>query len=639
MASIDIELDDDFVPPSVESQLDYEDDFDNHNSSQDSSHNEIDNLIENLSDEIRGGNSDATDDNSINSDEETNEPERAGENNRDIESDHSDVVDAEDLAVDRDNLEGNNDDPATLFDLLNKDPEWSETFQETHVKQFQGSRRCKLPHEMDTATSTPLDYFKLFISDTVLEKICTNTNKYVHFCVNQKRILRPNFTEKYWEDTFLDEMKAFIGLAVLFGIHNQPRYKNYWSQNPLLGNKEIQKIFTLRRYQKLSEYLHVSDRESEHPRGHQGYDKLSKIRWLLDHVNDAFPRYKNPERHQSIDEGTIAFTGRCSYIQYNKSKPQKRGIKTYIRTCASSAYCQQLIIYLGKDNANPSLNGCVFDTVWDLVKNIAGKYHCIYFDNWYTSIPLLRFLYARRTYACGTIRQNRKLLPNKIRSPPTKLARGQFITMQSKRLANLTVTIWKDTREVRFASTLSKPHISTHGHRRVGGRHVQVPMPSVSTAYGKYMGGVDKLDRYISKRVYGSLAHGARKIWRHIFWYIINVCIANSWVLYSLYSTRQTVTKRYDHMAFRLELAEELINGFTSRQRNPTECTIAKRPKLDELSGHVMVHSDSKRPKRCKPHKDHKPNNKPRRETIYMCLQCNQHMCPDCFRIIHLPRN
>ena len=80
----------------------------------------------------------------------------------------------------------------------------------------------------------------------------------------------------------MDEMKAYFGLAVLFGIHNQPRYRNYWSSNPLLGNAAVQKVMTLRRYQKISEYLHVSDREKEHPRGHVMYSKLAKIQWLLD---------------------------------------------------------------------------------------------------------------------------------------------------------------------------------------------------------------------------------------------------------------------------------------------------------------------------------------------------------------------
>ena len=36
------------------------------------------------------------------------------------------------------------------------------------------------------------------------------------------------------------EMKAYFGLAILFGILNQPKYKNYWSKNPYLENVAVQ---------------------------------------------------------------------------------------------------------------------------------------------------------------------------------------------------------------------------------------------------------------------------------------------------------------------------------------------------------------------------------------------------------------
>ena len=634
-ASLEIELDQDIIPASVESSIyDFVED-----SSEGSQYNEISQLINNLSDEIRDSEtSEGEGENTTrnNSDEEDSFDQRENNISDGNESENSDIVE-DGLTVDKDNLEGNTNTPEDLYDILNKDPQWTENFSPIHVKQFQGSRRSKLPHDFDVSKCTPIDYLKLFLCDEVFRKICENTNKYFLYMRDQKRINHPNYSDKHWESIEPREMKAFFGLAILFGIHSQPRYRNYWSKNPLLGNKAVQDVMTLRRYQKISEYLHVSDRASEHPRGHPQHDKLGKVRWLLDHVQEMFPKYKHPERCQSIDEGTIAFTGRCSFIQYNKSKPQKRGIKTYIRTCATTAYCQQFAIYLGKESTEASKNGIIFDTVWDLVKTICGKYHCVYFDNWYTSIPLLRFLYSQRTYSCGTIRQNKKLLPNKVKTPG-KIHRGQFITLQSKRLGNLTCTVWKDTKEVRFASTCSKPEISTHGHRRIGGRHVQVTMPSVATMYAKYMGGVDKLDRYISRRVYGTLGHGARKIWRHILWYIVNLCIANAWILYKLHSTRKK-GKRFDQMEFRLELAEELINRFNGRQRVPPEFNVTPRPVLENLSGHVLVHSEAKRPKRCKTHCTLQPNKKPRRETIYMCQQCNQHQCPDCFRIVHLPNN
>ena len=50
---------------------------------------------------------------------------------------------------------------------------------------------------------------------------------------------------------------------------------------------------------------------------------------------------------------------------------------------------------------------------------------------------------------------------------------------------------------------------------------------------------------------------------------------------------------------------------------------------------HSLVCSESARPKRCRPHKKYRPNNKDRRESVFMCNVCNETMCSDCFRLTH----
>ena len=224
-----------------------------------------------------------------------------------------------DLCVDLDNLGNDTRSPDDMYDVLNKDPEWTQDFSDIHVNQFTGPVGSLLGIDFDTSVASPLDYFQLFFSDNVFQKICDNTNKFKKFRVEQKKITSPNFAEKFWEDTDVPEMKAYFGIAVIFGILNQPRYRNFWSKDPFLGNQGVQRVFSLKHYSKLSEYLHVSDRQAEQNRGHPQYDKLSKIRWLYDHLLETFPKVKNPERVQVIDENIMPFSGRISYIQYNVS--------------------------------------------------------------------------------------------------------------------------------------------------------------------------------------------------------------------------------------------------------------------------------------------------------------------------------
>ena len=51
-----------------------------------------------------------------------------------------------------------------------------------------------------------------------------------------------------------------------------------------------------------------------------------------------------------------------------------------------SNYCQEFDVYLGKESTQPSKNGAIFDVVWNLLKDIQGKNHVVYFDNLFSSV-------------------------------------------------------------------------------------------------------------------------------------------------------------------------------------------------------------------------------------------------------------
>ena len=131
-----------------------------------------------------------------------------------------------------------------------------------------------------------------------------------------------------------------------------------------------------------------------------------------------------------------------------------------LRCDGTTSYCQEFSIYRGKESSQPSKNGPIFDIVWNLLKNIQEKNHVVYYDNYYSSIPLARYLYSKSFYVCGTIHQGRKHLPDKFKKPG-KMLHGDSITFQSSRLANLSVTLWQDTRQVHFLSTCNRPGLIT----------------------------------------------------------------------------------------------------------------------------------------------------------------------------------
>lgn len=74
------------------------------------------------------------------------------------------------------------------------------------------------------------------------------------------------------------------------------------------------------------ECLHMNDNLHAKPRRTDGYDRLFKVRPILDLLKQNM-RKVAPEQRQSIDGQVIPFKGRSTVKQYLKSKPHKWGYK------------------------------------------------------------------------------------------------------------------------------------------------------------------------------------------------------------------------------------------------------------------------------------------------------------------------
>lgn len=68
-------------------------------------------------------------------------------------------------------------------------------------------------------------------------------------------------------------------------------------------------------------------------RGSLTFDKLNKIRPLINYLNDAFAKYCSPDKHFSCEKSMVAFKGRSGIIHYMPMKPVKRGFKIWVSNC------------------------------------------------------------------------------------------------------------------------------------------------------------------------------------------------------------------------------------------------------------------------------------------------------------------
>ena len=64
----------------------------------------------------------------------------------------------------------------------------------------------------------------------------------------------------------LDEMKAFIGLHMLFSIKQLPATRLYWSADPLIGIPFVQKVTLRNCFDKLSKYFRLNNNANQIPR-------------------------------------------------------------------------------------------------------------------------------------------------------------------------------------------------------------------------------------------------------------------------------------------------------------------------------------------------------------------------------------
>ena len=81
-----------------------------------------------------------------------------------------------------------------------------------------------------------------------------------------------------------------------------------------------------------------------------GYDKLFKIRKLLDLLLPRFTNVYSSERNLAVDETLIKFKGRVHFRQFIPIKPGRFGIQCFTLAESSSSYGLVSKVYTGKEN-------------------------------------------------------------------------------------------------------------------------------------------------------------------------------------------------------------------------------------------------------------------------------------------------
>ncbi|VDI11982.1 Hypothetical predicted protein [Mytilus galloprovincialis] len=272
--------------------------------------------------------------------------------------------------------------PSSQLTSTSDEDFWSEQLEDIDIPDFS---EMTGPVHMLPLNAQAVDFFQLFFEERFFQHLAEQTNLYAQ---------QTSENDQHWEEVTTAEIKAFIGINILMGVMQLSSYRLYWSSDPFLGNTGIRSVMTENRFSKLYQYIHVNNNQTAVPRDSEGFDKLHKVRPMINMVEHTFKDHYKPKQNQTVDEAMVKYKGRFSIKQYMPGKPIKRGMKVWMR--------------------------------------------------YFTSVPLLRCLERNGIYGCGTIKCTSIGLPDDVTDPP-RMARGESIARQN---GNLVATVWQDKKKV-----------------------------------------------------------------------------------------------------------------------------------------------------------------------------------------------
>lgn len=429
---------------------------------------------------------------------------------------------------------------------------WSDELNPVEIDMFLSGVGPKLENMNIDDDSTPLDFFHLFFPEELIDTIAEQTNLYAQQQNNA------TFTP-----VTVNDIKTFLYINMMFGIHQLPAYTFYWSLDPLLRVGCVADVMSRNRYQEISRFLHLNDNRNFIPKGQDGYDPLFKIRPAITAIQKACTSLFNPGVALSFDEAMIPFRGRLSFKQYIKGKPHPWGVKVWCVCDSATSFLLDFDFYTGKSDPTNMPNGLGYHVIWKLGQPFLRKKHHFYFDNFFSSVKLASDLLENETYSCATVRANRKHWPKEFRG---KLSKGDC---RMKQIGNLVATWWSDKRVISMLSTNASPVLDTASRCTKEGP-VDKQIPQSVLVYNANMGGVDKADQM---RAYYPVGRKSKKWWRCCLWFLFEVSALNAYILYKS-MPRLPSSRPLTHLQFHLEIARGLMKG-SSRKRAQREAPTA----------------------------------------------------------------
>ncbi|XP_046805712.1 piggyBac transposable element-derived protein 3-like [Lucilia cuprina] len=199
----------------------------------------------------------------------------------------------------------------------------------------------------------------------------------------------------------ISELRKFIGILFYMSYYKLPNSRDYWSEKEDRCVNIIKKQMNRRRFEKIREIIHFNDKDKKPSRDDPNRDRLYLIRPIIESLNRNFGSVPKLSR-LCVDEQMCSSKIGNYMKQYMPNKPKKWGFKFYVM-CDTMGYAYKFEIYNGSNEicaeGEPDLQPSANIVVRLLREVPRFKNYVVYFDNFYTTIPLLVYL---RSQVCAT---------------------------------------------------------------------------------------------------------------------------------------------------------------------------------------------------------------------------------------------
>lgn len=200
-----------------------------------------------------------------------------------------------------------------------------------------------------------------------------------------------------------NDAKQFLGILSMMSIVHVPNTRSYWSENT--ANSVIRNCMSVNVFENIRRFLYFNDNIQDLPGNNENRDRLFKVRPLINKLNEKFCSVPM-EENMSLDE-QLCPTKAISYLkQYLPLKPHKWGYKLFV-LCGVSGYGYNFEIYTGNENKESQRfpKEPDFGATGNVVVRMSRKippnaHHKLFYDNYYTSLPVMIYLQKKKTNPC-----------------------------------------------------------------------------------------------------------------------------------------------------------------------------------------------------------------------------------------------